>query len=228
MSQTDDHSDDAALAAEYVLHLLDDEERANFERRLAVEPVLRGLVRDWEEQLVILADDIAPVAPPQAVKDRLQQTLFPEPTKRARPIWGWVSGGVLAAAIAVGAAVFLPPLLQQPTFAPTLTASVAAEDGTLLITASFIAEESALEIVREVGAARPGRVLELWLIAEGADAPVSLGVLPEASEARLELPSDLVRQLPNGLLAISDEPPGGSPTGAPTGDVLAAGQIASI
>ena len=131
-------------------------------------------------------------------------------------------------AIIVGFVVLMPSLLQETAYEPTLTASVAAEDGTLVVAAHFIAETKALELVRETGDARPGRVLELWLIAEGSDAPMSLGVLPDDAETRFTLSPDVAQQLTNGVLAISDEPSGGSPTGAPTGDVLAIGPVTSL
>ena len=74
------------------------------------------------------------------------------------------------------------------------------------------------------GGARPGRALELWLI-EGDDPPVSLGVLPDTEATVLQVDAAVAAALPGGVLAVSDEPPGGSPTGQPTGDVLATGQV---
>lgn len=228
MSQYEDHSDDTALAGEYVLHLLEAEARATFEARLASEPALRDLVRDWEAQLGPLAEQVAPVAPPARVKARLDRTLFAPTPKRAAPLWAWVTGGLVAASLTLGVVTFGPALLWDVPQTPTYTASVAAEDGTLVVAARFISETGALELVREAGAARPGRVLELWLIAEGAAAPVSLGVLSEAVETQVTLSPETAEKLANGLLAISDEPPGGSPTGAPTGDVLAVGPLTDV
>lgn len=69
---------------------------------------------------------------------------------------------------------------------------------------------------------------ELWAIA-GDAAPVSLGVVPENGRITLTLPDALRGSPQSGLvLALSDEPPGGSPTGAPTGDVLAVGEVLDI
>ncbi|MFT5948474.1 MAG: anti-sigma-K factor RskA, partial [Paracoccaceae bacterium] len=82
-----------------------------------------------------------------------------------------------------------------------------------------------LSITRIAGAAVPGRVLELWLIAEGAAAPVSLGVMPDITPATLSVRKELRTLMIGGTLAISDEPLGGSLTGAPTGAVLATGKI---
>ena len=106
-------------------------------------------------------------------------------------------------------------------------AQIAAEDGALIVKASYDATSGALYVDRTIGAAAPGRALELWLVA-GDDAPVSLGVLPEAREARLSVPENLRIKIAGGVLAISDEPPGGSPTGVATGAVLATGAIIPI
>lgn len=224
MSAPEDHSDDAALAGEYVLRLLDDEAHAAFEARLTREPALRALVQEWEEAFATLADDIPEETPPARIRAAVTDTLIPpEAPRRKSALWAWLSGGIVAAAVAVGAFVLVQDDLFPPE--PTLAATVAAEDGTLIVSARFIAESNALTLVRETGAPRPGRVLELWLIADGADAPVSLGVLPDSTEARVSLPEAVAQDLPGGVLAISDEPPGGSPTGAPTGDVLAVGPV---
>lgn len=227
MSTQEDHSDDAALAGEYVLHLLEDPERAAFERRLADEPALRDLVREWDAQLVRLTDGVEPVPPRHAVKAGIEKALFAE-ARAPRRGWipGWLVGGLVAAVLGFGA-VILTPLLIEDT-APAFTASVAAGDGSLIVAARFVSGTNTLEISREAGGALPDRVLELWLIADGAAAPVSLGVLPEGPEARIAVPPALVQQLADGVLAISDEPVGGSPTGAPTGAVLAVGPLTEV
>lgn len=225
MSTDEDHGNDIALAGEYVLHLLDGTEREAFERRMSDEPALRDLVRDWDEHFVQLTDSVAPVAPTKHVKARIQKSLFPDAATTRSRIWSWLAGGVVAAGVVFGAFLLVPVLIQGDDPAPTLTASVAAEDGSLVVAANFIAETSTLELSRKTGGAPAGRVLELWLITDDADAPTSLGVLSEDPEARIEVPPTLAQQLADAVLAISDEPPGGSPTGVPTGAVLAVGKI---
>ena len=228
MSTREDHSDDAALAGEYVLHLLEDAERAAFEKRLADEPGLRDLVREWEAQFAVLSDAVAPVPPPPRVKAGLEKTLFPVTGAGRTSIWGILAGGIVAAFVAVGAVLLAPLPMDSLRTSPTFTANVAAQDGSLVVAASFIADTNTLEVTRQAGGAFPGRVLELWLIAEGVDAPLSLGVLPEERAVRIDVPPAIARQLANGVLAISDEPPGGSPTGAPTGAVLATGPVSDV
>ncbi|WP_283179191.1 anti-sigma factor [Gemmobacter sp. 24YEA27] len=73
-----------------------------------------------------------------------------------------------------------------------------------------------------------GRDFQLW-IARGAEAPVSLGVIPAGVSTRVGT-TDQIRALmtTSAHMAISLEPPGGSPTGQPTGPVLAVGDLLDI
>ncbi len=223
--------DDSVLAAEYALGLLTADAALAFEARLVSEPGLRAKYAAWADDLAGLTDDIAPVAPPAALERRIEALLFGADTAR-RPFagWrglGWLVGGAVAAALALLLVVDAGLLTPDAPSAPLYTADIAAEDGSLRIAASYDAEAGALLVQREAGAAPEGRALELWLIA-GTAAPVSLGVLPDNGTARFDIAEALRPQLPGAVLAISDEPPGGSPTGAPTGSVLATGAITSI
>ncbi len=223
MSDADNSEDDVALAGEYALHLMPPAERQAFEARLESEPALRALLRDWEENFASLADEVAPVAPPPELKRRLEQTLFAAPAPRRR--WSWALLGGLAAAAVVAAVLLTGTLREAP---PGYVAEIAAEDRSLVIEASFDADTATLAVERVAGQAAAGRALELWLIAEAAPTPVSLGVLPEGPSGRISVPEALVPALAGGTLAVSDEPPGGSPTGQPTGAVLAVGPVTTL
>jgi anti-sigma-K factor RskA len=66
-------------------------------------------------------------------------------------------------------------------------------------------------------------VFELWGIAGPTAHPVPLGVIPSGGTLRL---AKLPRNIGAGAtLAISIEPPGGSPTGLPTGPVVFMGTL---
>jgi len=220
---------DAALAAEYALGLLPAAEARAFEARLAVEPALVAELALWQGRLAELAEaEIAPVIPPARVKRDLEDRLFGPPERvglwRSLGFWRAVAGLALAATVAL--AVLLAQRPAPPSFAPGLIAQIrgeGAEAPRVLAALDPLQSRLALDLSR--AAAAPGRVLELWLIPPGA-APVSLGVLPEVERAVLPVPPALLPAFRGGVLAISDEPPGGSPTGAPTGAVLATGEIA--
>lgn len=231
MNQTDDKKrDDIALAGEYALHLLDAGERRDFEARLAAEPELRRLLREWDEGFATLAEEVEPVAPPRHLKSGIQRRLFQDAGtagKRGIRLFGLSRGGLAALAFAVIALIVLSITMLTPRD-PLYVAEIAAEDQSLVLQASYYAGDAVLAIERVAGGAVPGRVLELWLIAEDAEAPVSLGVLPEDTAASIAVPGELAAALKGGTLAISDEPPGGSPTGQPTGAVLAVGAITAL
>ena len=68
---------------------------------------------------------------------------------------------------------------------------------------------------------RFARDFELWVISPNVDAPVSLGVIPTDQESLFEITPEIAALIDGGVLAVSNEPTGGSPTGAPTGAILA-------
>jgi anti-sigma-K factor RskA len=73
-----------------------------------------------------------------------------------------------------------------------------------------------------------GRVPELWLIpADGK--PHALGLLQADRAVTLTMPPALSPlAVRNSVLAVSLEPPGGSPTGQPTGPVIASGELENL
>lgn len=228
MSDPEDKYGDSTLAAEYVLRLLDPSEHASFEERLKDDPQLRRLVHDWEAHFAPIAYEVAPVAPPPRVKQSVNAALHGEAKPSRSWSWGWFTGFGSLAAAAVAAFLIFAPILNPPELTPSFQAELAAPDGSLVVTAGVIPATHEIVLDRVVGAAPPGRVLELWLIAEGASAPVSLGLLAAEGTTRIVVPDDIAPGVRTGTIALSDEPPGGSPTGAPTGTILATGTFVDL
>lgn len=227
MSDVPEYEDDRVLAGEYALGLLSPGEAAEFEARLAGEPDLRLLYIQWTEDFAATAGEIDPVAPPAHLQGRIEARLFGGPPRRGL-LERFGLTGLAAALIALvlffsfDDALFGPGAPTDPVY----VADITAEDASLVIEATYDADGS-LYLQRLAGAAREGRALELWLI-EGSNPPVSLGVLPAEDRARLIVSEDLRARLAGAVLAVSDEPPGGSPTGLPTGDVLALGEVTNL
>ena len=73
--------------------------------------------------------------------------------------------------------------------------------------------------------AGPAQSYELWLLPAEGGAPLSLAVLGSL-DARFAVPQAHAGRLRSGAkFAVSVEPAGGSPTGAPTGPVILIGEI---
>lgn len=205
------------LAAEYVIGLLDLAERTLTATRISREPAFASRVADWEERLAGLNDEYDEVAAPNLMP-QIEARLFPQaaPEPRSRGLIGnlWAWGSAAAAAVAVVAYLALTP--AQPTLATTM----ASADGALRYEAVVTGEKVTLTRVAGLPADAT-HSYELWVIV-GDSPPRSLGVIPDDVET-VSLPGVAAGQ----TLAISLEPLGGSPTGAPT-EVLMTGPLASI
>jgi anti-sigma-K factor RskA len=219
---TEDAQEKDLRAAEYALGVMSADERAAFEAEMATDRALRESVRFWDESLTPMTSSVEPEPVPPRVYRRLEKRLFESraPLLVRVGFWRGVSFAALAAAATFALIAFSEPELGA---GPTLVAQVSGEAG-VTVAALYDPADRALRINRVAGAAAEGRALELWLIV-GDAAPLSLGVLPEEAQGTLVL-TDL--PITDGILAISDEPQGGSPTGAPTGDVLAIGAFSEI
>jgi anti-sigma-K factor RskA len=202
--------EDDALAAEYVLGVQDMAERAKVEARIKADPAFAARVTHWETRLSGMNDGF-PDTPAPNLLPQIEARLFPTPPRPARRGVFWLLAP-LAAVLALAAIFFLTPREA------VLVATLQTEDAALAYEARHLGQT--LTITRVAGQpAAAGQVHELWIIAPDA-APVSLGLLTEAPLA-VQYPVP-----PRGwTLAVSIEPAGGSPTGAPTGPVIIATEI---
>ncbi len=222
---------DDNLVAEYVLGTLPHNERVAFADRLRGDPSLAMAVRRWEVRLLPLADEITPIEPPETVYENIEKALFTESAKPASwwsslAVWQCVSAVSLAVVLLLGASLFA--LQRAPGgFSPTYVGRVAGNPDIVQLLAAYDPGRSVLKLNRTLGAPGQGRDFELWLI-EGGNSPVSLGVLAEDRISQISVPADLAARMGDAVLAISDEPAGGSPTGQVTGAVLATGNLVRL
>ena len=231
---------DGILAAEYALGVLSADERQAAAARMDSEPAFARLVEQWEAHLAPM-DDFAPVEPPRSVKQKLDARLFADGADRANArsatragLWGslWFWRGLAAAALIAAGAFVAVPYLFAP--APTDTgiarfvASLAPQQSNVHYFVVYDARENDIGLSHVTGERTSGSDFELWVI-EGDRPPASLGVIPEGSSVHLAVDDRMRRLIDAGaVFAISAEPRGGSPTGLPTGPVVAAGDLRAI
>ncbi len=220
-----DHSDDG-LAGEFVLGTLSVPERNACERRVLVDPAFADLVAAWRAQLEPLDAAYAPANPQRSVKSAIDARLFG--TEATGGFWSnlWLWRGLAAAGIVAAVALTVLPTSQPDT--AQLLASLINQNTDLRLVAVYDRGTSVLKLNHVSGNPDPDHDYELWVIA-GDNPPASLGVVSAVGQSEFLVPDDLRPHFTGTYtLAISDEPAGGSPTGAPTGDVLAAEQAVEI
>jgi anti-sigma-K factor RskA len=229
---------DDLIAAEYVLGVLPADERQAASRRIEQDGAFARLVDAWEVRLSPLNDAYAEAAPPESAKAAIDRRLFAPSAPmadaaRARGgLWSSLAfwrglAAVAVAALAIHIAVpYVAPPAEQPGI--QLAASLAAEGADVRYLAVYDAAHQEVSLSHVAGERGAGKDFELWMI-EGKNAPVSMGVIPSGATVHISLKPALGQKLAQGVvLAISLEPTGGSPTGQPTGPVVAAGDLKNI
>jgi anti-sigma-K factor RskA len=217
-----------ALAAEYVLGTLRGRARERFERLARTDRALADAVRNWEDRLLPLAEELPPVAPPARVWTAILARVRGAPPARASlwsslGLWRALAVASLATVVALSVVVFRPtPALPEGALVVVLAGTDAKP--ALVASAGRLGRTLSVKPVARVDVAAD-RALELWMLPDGGN-PRSLGLISATGVARvaLSVPADeALRNIP--ALAVSLEPSGGSPTGLPTGPVLYTGPV---
>ncbi len=207
------------MAAEYVLGTLEARESDAARKLMARDAEFAQLVTDWEARLAPLLTLAAPEAPPPGLWARIEATLGDAQPARRVLRFSWRGFGLGASAVATGLAAFL--VFRPPAAPPMMTVLLTSQDQS-----AFLVEAEHGQI--RLAAVNPrgveaGRVMQLWALPQGATAPTSLGLVPESG--RLSVTPRGIRPAPGMLIEITLEPPGGSPTGRPTGPILFIGRL---
>ncbi|MER8630327.1 anti-sigma factor [Mesorhizobium opportunistum] len=227
---------DDMFAAEYVLGVLPADERQIASRRIDSETDFARLVDGWEVRLSPLADAYPEIEPPASVKAAVDRRLFAStaaaPAEPRAGLWSSLAfwRGLAAAAVAALALYIAVPYVNPPAVQPQtrLVASLAADGSDVKYLAVYDAAHHDVSLSHVSGERASGKDFELWMI-EGKNAPVSMGVIPSGATAHIVVSPAAQQKLAQGaVLAVSLEPSGGSPTGQPTGPVVAAGDLKSI
>ncbi len=232
----DPRDDLDATAGEYVLGTLDAAERADFIRRLAVDQEARGLVAAWGARLEPLLERSPEVTPPAGVWPAIEARIAPAANdNRVSPFWRSAAISASLLAVAGGALALRPPppapviFAAAPPAGPSYVAAVTAKgaEPALLVT---IDAATGRAVVRAIGLTPPARKsLELWYIGAGHD-PQSMGLVSGNTRVEMPMGKAMARgdKLDASQFAITVEPEGGAPAGAPTGEIMYSGKVMPV
>jgi anti-sigma-K factor RskA len=122
-------------------------------------------------------------------------------------------------------------VIQAPPATPLLNASLAGEtSGQPMFVAAYDPMRKALIVTSLMpSGGDPTHVHQLWVIpADGK--PHSLGMVEPGTSRAMPMPDDMAPMMAEGAaLAVSVEPPGGSPMkDRPSGPIAAIGKLAKI
>ena len=246
-----DQADDRSVAAgEYVLGTLQAQDRADFDKVLAIDPALQAEVYAWQDRLVGLTQRVDAVEPDPRWWSQIEARLLPtnataplrgiatagatagatasstpsanDPQWRRLRLWQTVSGLAVAASLLLAAllVVRMPAGIEPARYLAVLQAPDKS--------AGWVVEASVGGRLRLVplgtSAAVPaGKALQFWTKAKSATGPTSLGLIRPGEVT--DLPATRLPTLEaDQLFELTLEPEGGSPIGRPTGAVLFLGR----
>lgn len=215
------------LAAEYALGTLQGRARQRFERWLASDVRLRRRVQAWQARLAPLDQALAPIQPSPRVWTNIERRLDgSSPTSAG--LWrnlGFWRGATFASTAAALGLIALLAMTRGDLRTDTMVVVLQDQNNRPHITVSWAMDDKGYKElrVRVIGHEQmdPDTAWELWILPEENARPVSLGLITTHQTQRLVLPPELSAVVNDARgLAMSVEPAGGSPTGAPTGPVL--------
>lgn len=234
------------LAAEYALGLATGKDAARAARLVREDPAFRAEAAAWIGRLAALFDEVPDMVPPASLWARIERELaLPaaaandnvELVQRQVRMWRGVTAMMTALAACFALLLFfrpaetvivpVPQAPAQQASAP-MVAMVGEDQKEMMIVANWDPAQRRLVLaVAGDMPADPGKSHEIWVIPP-AGTPTSLGTMPAGKKMHMDLAEQIAKLLREGTaIAITLEPPGGSPSGEPTGPVKWSGKLES-
>jgi len=240
MSTSDDIGGDYegrnALVAEHVLGLLSPSEHDRVGRLIENDQALRAERDFWVSRFAALNAEYEETPVPGHLYAAIEARAFGDVVRASRPVasfweslmvWRGIAAGALAVAVAAVGFNIMQPAPDVGALTTQLVAALEEEGSNVKFVALYDGSGN-VRLTALSGEAVPDRDFELWAIQGGA-APVSMGVIPVSERSAVEISPEIMAGWGEGsVLAITLEPEGGSPTGAPTGPVVAKGAVTKI
>lgn len=221
------------VAAELALGVLDGEDRAAALRRMIAEPDFAREVERWRDHFGLLFAGVPEAAAPDGVFDRVEARIGGERgvstmVPRASNPWKPAALAASVAALLMTAVAFRPveqPVAQTP--AAPMVAAMALADKSDAHPAIYDAAAGMVKMPGEMPIPA-GKAAQLWAI-HGDQPPIPLGTFREIGPGMYVAEAKMGTVIaPGTKLAITLEPMGGSPTGKPTGPMIASGMLTKV
>lgn len=218
------------LAADHVLGLLSPAAMREVEAAAEADPALAAQIAELCDLLLPLDLSASPQPLPPGFAERMRAVIAATPQEASAPAPAPANlshaprrrlAG-LAAALVLGLALGFGGALQRPAPAPQVVAVLLDDLGRPRAVIDDYGDQRAqIRFVSEVEIPE-GFAIQAWTLPSAQMGPRSLGVLERARATPLSGP-DLPAPGDAQLYEITLEPAGGSPTGRPTGPIIAKG-----
>ncbi|HEX4879874.1 MAG TPA: anti-sigma factor [Limnobacter sp.] len=223
-------------AGEYVLGVMSDAERQDFEQRMAQDPSLANEVKQWTEHFSAMSRRLAQEQVNPAVWGRVSASLEKSASavEQTNPLaWLWKGWAIAASAAVLVLAFNLNTQPVQEPQGPRYVAVMKSPDKST----EWLVEARSGGVLRvyqigglpiEGNPSTMGKSLQLWTKAPQDKAPTSLGFVKLGEP--LELPAQTLHALmEQQLFAVTLEPEQGSPyADRPSGPVMFAGTTVAL
>ena len=218
-------------AAELALGVLDGDDRAGALRRLIAEPAFAREVEQWRDHFGMLFAGVSERVAPKGVFPRVEAKIGgAREVAAVRPSNLWKPAAMAAsiAALAMTAVAFRPaPVVPVAVATAPMIAAMASADSNGSQPALYDADAGTVKMPGALSIPA-GRSAQLWAI-DGDKPPIPLGVFRETAPGLYVAEAKMGAVIaPGTKLAITIEPLGGSPTGKPTGAVIASGLLTRV
>jgi anti-sigma-K factor RskA len=217
-----------AIAAEYILGVLHGAARRRLERMRREDRELDRVIHHYEARFAALGLEVPTLEPAPGFRQHLRQRLGiadPARTPPAGRTRSWWAGLAVAAVLVLTVVLSWRALIPSPVPRPPMAVSLIRDPAHRTTFVAVVSAGARSVLVYPVGhpAIPSGRTLELWAL-EAAHPPVAIGFFAKARSAyRYGMPRTARLHLVG--LAVSIEPPGGSPRPYPTGPIVGQGPM---
>jgi anti-sigma-K factor RskA len=221
------------LAAEYALGVLDGDELSEAQALERSDPEFRAAAGRWSGRLAPLLNEVPAVEPPAGLWAIIWRRLPPVEEKsnvvvlrRRVTTWKAATAGVTAIAASLAFVLATRPPLQPVEPARMPMVAMLGNSGGAKLVASWSPGDRMLVVAASADMPPDTEhAHELWVMRPGGK-PRSLGVMPSGRHMMMKVPESISAEFRSGaMLAVTMEPPGGSPTGVPTGAMLVSGRL---